>query len=248
MSSGYILNFSNRTFQEFMFETVNVEIYDEKYNYGSGSKANRLRAFWDIEPNFRVALVLDALLSDWCEYAGFGAKPPSDEYLKILRRIKESAPVPELSAIQPNADEKGFDALAKAVRDSIERNEPEAGLDRFHTFLTKYFRNLCQKHGIEIVKEKPLHSIVGEYIKVIKQKGLIESEITERILKSTISIMEAFNKIRNEHSFAHDNQVLNYHESLLIFGHVTNSIKFIETIEQPMVVDEKSISDDEIPF
>lgn len=233
MGDGYILNFSNKTFDEFMNETLGIEIYDEKYYGHSGSKASRMRAFWDLEPNYRVAQMLEALLNDWNEYAGFGAESPDEYFMKVLRRLKESAPVPDISVIQPNAEEKGFEALAKAVREAIEKNEPEAGLDRLHTYLVKYFRNLCAKHGVTASKEKPLHSLVGEYIKAIKAKGLIESEITERILKSTISVMEAFNKIRNDHSFAHDNAVLNYHESLLIYGHVTSSIRFIETIEMP---------------
>jgi hypothetical protein len=43
--------------------------------------------------------------------------------------------------------------------------------------------------------------------------------------------MEAFNDIRNNRSYAHDNSILNYDESILIFGHVTNTIRFIEQIE-----------------
>ena len=89
---------------------------------------------------------------------------------------------------------------------------------------------------------------MGEYIKAIKAKELIESEITERILKSTISVMEAFNKIRNDHSFAHDNEVLNYNESLLIFGHVTSSVRFIEAIEQPKQKRKDEAFEDDIPF
>jgi len=248
MSSGYVLNFSNRTFEEFFIETVNIEIYDQKYDYGSGSKANRMRAFWDLEPNYIVAQALGALVKDWEEYVGFNATPPSDDLKIITQRLKLSAPVPEISAIRPNTEEKGFEALAKAVRESIEKNEPVTGLDRLHTFLIKYFRSLCQKHGVTLLKEKPLHSLVGEYIKAIKAEGLIESEITERILKSTISVMEAFNKIRNDHSFAHDNEVLNYNESLLIFGHVTSSVRFIEAIEQPKQKQKESAFDDDIPF
>ena len=64
MSSGYVLNFSNRTFEEFFIESVNIEIYDQKYDYGSGSKANRMRAFWDIEPNYIVAQALGTLIED----------------------------------------------------------------------------------------------------------------------------------------------------------------------------------------
>jgi hypothetical protein len=250
MSSGYVLNFSNRTFDEFFLDVLNIDIYDDKYAHASGSKANRMRAFWDREPNHVVAQILEALAKDWSEYAGFDSKPASEDYLKIVQRLKSSAAVPDIGAIRPNAEEKGFEALAKAVRESIDKNEPEAGLDRLHTFLVKYFRNLCKKHGVSVSKDKPLHSLVGEYIKAIKSKCLIESDITERILKSTISVMEAFNQVRNDHSYAHDNEVLNYHESLLIFGHVTNSVRFIESIEIPTPIkkNQEFVLDDEIPF
>lgn len=250
MSSGYVLDFSNRTFDEFFLDVLSVDIYDNKYDYASGSKANRMRAFWDLESNHVVANILEALLQGWDEYSGYNAKPPSGDFFKIIHRLKSSASVPEIGAIRPNAEEKVFEVLAKAVRESIEKNEPEVGLDRLHTFLIKYFRNLCEKHGVDVAKEKPLHSLVGGYIKAIKSKGLIESDITERILKSTISVMEAFNKIRNDHSFAHDNDVLNYHESLLIFGHVTSSVRFVEAIEmqKPKWEETEKLSDDDIPF
>jgi hypothetical protein len=46
MGSGYVLNFSNRTFDEFVSDSTGRDIGDSKYNSGSGSKANRLRGFW----------------------------------------------------------------------------------------------------------------------------------------------------------------------------------------------------------
>ena len=46
MGGGYVLNFSDRTMGEFFKDDVGVDIYDEKYNYASGSKANRMRGFW----------------------------------------------------------------------------------------------------------------------------------------------------------------------------------------------------------
>ena len=121
--------------------------------------------------------------------------------------------------------------MAKAVRDSIDRNEPEAGLDRLHTFTVKYFRVLCEKHGIGTNQKKPLHGLVGEYAKTMRAKGNIDSEMTERILKSSIANMEAFNHVRNKQSYAHDNHVLKYSEAMLIFGHVTSSIRFINELE-----------------
>jgi hypothetical protein len=35
MSSGYVLDFSNRTFEELIYESTGKEIYDEKYNLNS---------------------------------------------------------------------------------------------------------------------------------------------------------------------------------------------------------------------
>ena len=54
MRSGYVLDFSNRTFQEFILDNSGLDIYDTKYEHASGSKANRLRAFWRKESNYVV--------------------------------------------------------------------------------------------------------------------------------------------------------------------------------------------------
>lgn len=61
---------------------------------------------------------------------------------------------------------------------------------------------------------------------------LIESSMTERILKSSISVLDAFNDVRNNMSFDHDNPVLNRNESLLIFQHVTSAIRLVWTLKQ----------------
>lgn len=251
MATGYVLNFSDRTFAEFFLDNFGLDIYDAKYDYGSGSKANRMRAFWNRESNYVVGGVLDLLFNEWKEFCGSGGPPePPEDCLKIVRRLKESAPVPDIGAITPNAEDRSFETLARSVRESIERNEPEVGLDRLHTFVVKYFRVLCEKRGLCATHDKPLHSLVGEYVKTLRDQGVIESEMTERILKSTISIMEAFNRVRNDQSLAHDNKVLSYNESLLIFGHVTSSIRFIEAIETNKVSEPPPSNEEhgEIPF
>ena len=46
MSEGHVLNFSHKTMGEFFSNDIRVDLYDEKYNYASGSKANRMRGFW----------------------------------------------------------------------------------------------------------------------------------------------------------------------------------------------------------
>ena len=68
MDSGYVLDFSNRTFANF-FEEFEIDIEDEKYslNYSSSSKGNRMKGFWDLEDNQTVGNVLLGLIEHYDE-------------------------------------------------------------------------------------------------------------------------------------------------------------------------------------
>lgn len=239
MGGGYVLDFSNWTFQAFIMENCVIDIYDTKYDYGSGSKANRLRAFWNRESNYLVGKLIVRLLDHWntqkilrLEVITQPEQTLYDECSKISNRLLRDVPIENIGAIQAYSDDKDFNILAKNLRESIEKNEPEVALDRLHTYTTKYIRQLCDNHNIVYDKNTSLNSLFGGYVKYLTQNKIIETEMTVRILKSYISILEAFNKVRNDKSFAHDNQVLNYNESILIFNGIVNAISFIESIEK----------------
>lgn len=95
MSSGYVLDFSNRTFQEFVADSVGRDIYDSLYDQGSGSKANRLRALWKIEPNNVVGKLLMELLK-YIQYVS--DENPGDRLLDeckaIANRLLECTSMP----------------------------------------------------------------------------------------------------------------------------------------------------------
>lgn len=65
MGGGYVLDFSNNTFAEFFRETANIDIYAQKYAFNGDSKAKRLRAFWETEPDALVGKILSELLEVW---------------------------------------------------------------------------------------------------------------------------------------------------------------------------------------
>jgi len=65
MASGYVLDFSNNTFAEFFRDTAKIEIYADKYAFNGDSKAKRLRAFWEAEPDALVGKILNGLLEVW---------------------------------------------------------------------------------------------------------------------------------------------------------------------------------------
>lgn len=251
MGGGYVLSFSDRTFHEFVLDTVGKDIWDTKYNYASGSKANRLRGFWAAEPNAIVGRLLSALF----EYGQADTALPPEllaQCREIVNRLLKEHPVREIEALTSVTGEKEFEHLERSVRDAVERNNPEAGLDHLHTYLVKFVRVRCERRSIDTTKEKPLHSLFGEYIKDLRGEGLIESEMAERILKSSISHMEAFNHVRNNKSLAHDNKVLGYEEALFIMNAVTSSIRFLRSVDpdkaKPQTTLDAMGKDDDLPF
>src|SRR5712692_7432570 len=111
MSGGSVLNFSNRTFSDFVFESTRREINDSCYGQGSGSKANRLRTFWNDERNgtglirelgqYQGNHVVSMLTGDMLNYyadrpAFENNEPLLDDCLRIVSRLTQNTPVPEL--------------------------------------------------------------------------------------------------------------------------------------------------------
>jgi hypothetical protein len=145
--------------------------------------------------------------------------------------LQASQTVEALDAIDAASIPGNFELLAREVRDAIERHKPQAGLDRLHTFVAKFVAEVAVKRGVLVGRDKPLHSVFGEYVKKLRAAGLIETDMAERILKSTISIFQAFNDVRNDASLAHPNPPLRYDEALLIYNNVCNAVRFVKAIE-----------------
>jgi hypothetical protein len=93
-------------------------------------------------------------------------------------------------------------------------------------------RELCTKHGVDFDKDTALHALFGGYLKVKLRQRMIESEMTARILKAAISQLDAFNSVRNNKSFAHDNPILNHDEAVFIFNGISNLIRFLNELEK----------------
>ncbi|TKF19949.1 nucleotide-binding protein, partial [Vibrio genomosp. F6] len=102
MGSGYFSNLSNADLEELVADELNIEIYDDKYNLKSGSKANRIRAFWQLENNHTVAKFLTAAIArddfekeNSFSYTGNTNKTLRDECIQIVERLKGIQPQPQ---------------------------------------------------------------------------------------------------------------------------------------------------------
>lgn len=240
MQSGYLLDFSDKSFGDFFNEEVGIDpdVPPGKWlfsAYGT-SKAKRLRSFISkAQPNL-VARVLRALWEQR-EYSMLAGSGPREDQLKevffrIVGRFEGEEHVIDSTGIEAFEANETLQELVAAIRRDLDANRPNAGLDRLHTYCMKRFASLVVKHGGEPCGENDaLHARVGKYAKALKaQRNL--SEMSERIIKSSISTFEAMNDIRNNKSFAHDNEVLvPMDEAKFIYDSVTALLRFIKTMD-----------------
>src|SRR5262249_1016886 len=89
MRSGYVLDFSNRTFQEFVLDNTALDIDDVNVG-GSGSKASRLRHFWANQPDRVGGKLLNAFTKDRLDGA-----PSRDRCVEIAERLIKFATKPK---------------------------------------------------------------------------------------------------------------------------------------------------------
>jgi len=139
MESGYVLDFSNNTFSAFTIENVGIDIFDSKYEYGSSSKANRLRKFWLEEPNEVVGRLLAALLDYWLmrkqtSEAEFSIKEKTlyDECQKIAKHLTQFS-------FRQNQENTSSSSQKGRIFISYRRIDSEAWAGRIYDRLTPHF-------------------------------------------------------------------------------------------------------------
>jgi len=156
MSSGYVLDFSNRSFAEFVLDSTGRNIFDSRYDYASGSKANRLRAFWQKEDN----RVVGRLMGDMLDYLG-ETGPTAQMCRLIVGRLLNGGPIvpsPQTASQETLRQQRSL-SLAQ-LRDEfgslvMERDRNKAGL-AFEKFLNRLFGlfELCPRQPFRVVGEQ----------------------------------------------------------------------------------------------
>lgn len=147
MGGGYVLSFSNSKLQQFIFNLLKLDIYSPKYSSYGDSKANRLRAFWDIEGNITVGKLLLEFLDFW-------------KTEKLINNIK----------IEPSENELYNSSINIANRllgkDANSNNTP---IDTVDDFLAKEFSNVSiKKLNIDGVVSEIIEQRISEINKSIK--------------------------------------------------------------------------------
>jgi len=235
--AGYVINFSNKTFQEFFDGELGINIYDAQYTEGhSGSKANCLRAFLTQADGATAAKALRALweyrdaVDGPFDQNNEKHKANSTKFFDIVHGIETSTDIIKTDSIDKFADNETLDELVQAIERDIQAKKPQAALDRLHTYCMKLFGHLVQQMGGKIGSGDTLHGRAGMYINAIEARGGMQP-VTIQMMRYFTTVFDKFNHTRNNASLAHDNELAEKNEARLIFEGMTAFLRYLKNTQ-----------------
>jgi len=108
MQGGFVMDYSDPSFGEF-FKRHEIAIHGQKYQTYGTSKAKKMRAFWEQEPDALVGRVLSEMLDSYeadCELNGRKADAPILDNARgiVARLLGEDAPAKQSVAVDDFLD------------------------------------------------------------------------------------------------------------------------------------------------
>ena len=199
------------------------------------------------------------IIKDLCELSSVSDRKETKQVLlKLYERCGQYADKGVVSTLSlPQSSDDALQTLLNDIDHNIKQNTPELVLDRLHTFSCKFIRQICCENCISVKDNKgdfyPLHSLIGMLAKKYAENKYFESDFVVTSLKMNISIFEKYNSIRNNQSYAHDNDVLNKMEAEFVVKTIANFLCFINKIEESRkkslsVSENDGFSDIVVPF
>lgn len=234
MTQGYVLDFSDRTFNDFVKTRFGIDVTAPTYTVDGTSKARRMRAFLRALVPGAQAEVLRALWSyRQSRPTTFETLEPRVEaaFLQMIGELDGDARPIDLGAIEKFSDDPTLSDLVDAISREIQANSPHIALDRLHTYTMKKFADLLRADGVEVSSKDSLHGRAGRYINSLRRTGQI-GDVSDQIAKSATQIFERFNDVRNNRSLAHDNQLLGRAEGRYVFETVVSLLTFIKALDE----------------
>ena len=246
MGGGYVLNFSDRTFGEFVHEAVDIEIHSDEYSIHGSSKAKKLRAFWEVESDYLVGRLLNALI----DYAQDTARETTEEAKNLAERSRAIAS--RLLAGGPSLDDlkqkaKSLDAnhLAEQIRrmeDSVE-TDPSLAIGTAKELIETCCKTILSERGQEISGTPDIPTLTKATLKELNlvPEGVPNAargaDVIKRLLSNLSTIGHGLAELRGLYGTGHGQHgstsgLTTRHAKLAVGAASTLAVFLFETHEQ----------------
>ncbi len=212
MSGGYVLNFSDRTFGEFLFEAASLDIHDEKYSVGGTSKANKLRTFWKVEPDHMVGKLILALVdynASLNTEQDAEAKALAEKCRQIATRLLAGGP--SLSAIKEHAKVLNANHLAEQIRrlEASVETDPSLAIGTAKELIETCCKTILAERGKPVTGTPDVSTLTKETLKELKlvPEGVHEAargaDVIKRLLSNLGTIGNGLAELRGLYGTGH---------------------------------------------
>lgn len=159
MHTGYVLDFSNRTLSEWFEDEFDIDIYADRYAVRGNSKANRIRAFVEVEAASLVARMLRALWQYRERMAGFSPEQAAKEargkeqLFELIAKLDD--PVLRLDDTKGHAARFDATHIAEQISrmESAIAEDPALAIGTAKELAESCFKTILRERGISYGRE-----------------------------------------------------------------------------------------------
>lgn len=246
MDSGYVLNFSDRTFGDFVHEAVDIEIHSEEYTTHGSSKAKKLRAFWEIESDYIVGRLVNALIDeaeDTMDERTENGKNLASRCREIASRLLAGGP--SLDDLKQKAQSLNANHLAEQIRrmeDSVE-TDPSLAIGTAKELIETCCKTILSERGQEISGTPDIPTLTKATLKELNlvPQGVPAAargaDVIKRLLSNLSTVGYSLAELRSLYGTGHGHHgsasgLATRHAKLAVGAASTLAVFLFETHEQ----------------
>lgn len=159
MEEGYVLRFSDRTFENIFLNVLGILINSPEFKIYGTSKANRMRAFWQSESDKNVAKLLSEIFFNWDDYGSVDGEQPPESFFEIIYRLDPTITNKTKKYMPKSEDKLPNEKCLQSFRDEFKRLselDPQARGYAFEKFLHDLFIffDLDPRHSFKLSGEQ----------------------------------------------------------------------------------------------
>jgi hypothetical protein len=212
MSSGYVLNFSDRTFGEFVLETVGIDVHNEKYTAEGTSKAKKLRALWKSEPDYTVGRLILALI-DYDESLNAERDAEAKSLAEKCRQIgtRLLAGGPRLDPLKEQAKVLNANHLAEQIRrmDAAVESDPSLAIGTAKELIETCCKTILAERGKPVAGTPDVSTLTKDTLRELKlvpeaiHEATRGAEVIKRLLRNLGTIGNGLAELRGLYGTGH---------------------------------------------
>lgn len=245
MSGGYVLNFNDRTFYEFFRDVVDVDIHTEKYSIYGTSKARKLRAFWDIEPDHLVGKVLVELFKVAEKVNSSAGADLVDKCGDIANRLLVvTANLDHLNQIVVQFSDEYIRQQSRRMEVALESDDLELAIGTAKELIETCCKTILEKRGVQLNGTPELSDLTKAVFKELKltnddiSPSLAGADSIRRMQSNLSSLSNEIGRLRNlcgtGHGKTADAPTLSKrHAKLIVSSAAALTVYLFETEAEP---------------